>query len=75
MWYRVEVAGERKYINDVRLAELKADGVEFKIETKNKWLNGVVNELMMGRDYWLQTRAEDTLEDVINLIDEGECDA
>ena len=45
----------------------KADGKKFEIETTNKWLEGVVKEF--DENY----SDGEVLEEVIKLIDEGEC--
>lgn len=71
MWYRVAIQNgeklEKKIIDDRVLAEWKADGKNFDIETKNKWLEGVVGEFSaVESDGWI-------LDQVINLIDNGEC--
>ena len=71
MWYRVTVQNgdelEKKIIDDRVLAEWKADGKNFDIETENKWLEGVVGEFdARESDGWI-------LDQVINLIDNGEC--
>lgn len=73
MWYRIKKFSEndkvfgRKFVDSRVLAELIADNVHFEIETKNKWLEGVVRE--MDEHY----SDGEVLDEVIKLIDEGEC--
>ena len=73
MWYRIKKFSEndtvfgRKFVDSRVLAELIADKVHFEIETKNKWLEGVVKEF--DEHY----SDGEVLDEVIKLIDEGEC--
>lgn len=73
MWYRIkkyennDKIFSRKFIDDRVLAELVADKVHFEIETTNKWLEGVINE--MDSNY----SDGEVLDEVQKLIDEGEC--
>lgn len=74
MWYRVKLDGDkRKFIDDRVLAEYKADGIKFETETRNKWLAGVVNEF--PDDTYDGYTDGQVLDEIINLIDEGECNA
>lgn len=68
MWYRVKVDGDRFFVDEATLADMKADGKEFEIETKNKWLEGVVEEF--PSDVYSDGMV---LDEVIKLIDEGIC--
>ena len=70
MWYRVKVDEDRFFVDEATLADMKADGEKFKIETRNKWLEGVVREFP-------DARYSDgmVLDEVIKLIDEGRCNA
>ena len=73
MWYRIKKYENndrifsRKFVNERVLAELVADKVHFEIETTNKWLEGVINE--MDSSY----SDGEVLDEVQKLIDEGEC--
>lgn len=73
MWYRIKKYEDndktfsRKFVDSKVLAELVADKVHFEIETTNKWLEGVINE--MDSNY----SDGEVLDEVIKLIDEGEC--
>lgn len=73
MWYRIKKYEDndkifsRKFIDERVLAELVADKVHFEIETTNKWLEGVINE--MDSNY----SDGEVLDEVQKLIDEGEC--
>ena len=73
MWYRIKKYEDndktfsRKFIDSRVLAELVADKVHFEIETTNKWLEGVIKE--MDSNY----SDGEVLDEVIKLIDEGEC--
>ena len=73
MWYRIKKYEDndktfsRKFVDERVLAELKADGVHYEVETRNKWLGAVVNE--MDENY----SDGEVLDEVIKLIDEGEC--
>lgn len=69
MWYRVKVDNTRRFIDERTKAEWDADGVEYEVETKNKWLEGVVAEF----DEKLSDG--EVLDEVIKLIDSGACDA
>lgn len=67
MWYRVKIDEDRFFVDEATLASMKADGKKFEIETTNKWLEGVVKEF--DENY----SDGEVLEEVIKLIDEGEC--
>ena len=73
MWYRIKKYEDndktfsRKFIDSRVLVELVADKVHFEIETTNRWLEGVINE--MDEHY---TDGE-VLDEIQKLIDEGEC--
>ena len=72
MWYRIREFKEgekivRKFVDDRVLAEMVADHEHFEIETKNAWLEGVVKEF--DEHY----SDGEVLDEVIKLIDEGEC--
>lgn len=73
MWYRIKKYEDndkvfsRKFVNSRVLAELVADKVHFEVETKNKWLSGVVNE--MDATY----SDGEVLDEIQRLIDDGEC--
>ena len=73
MWYRIKKYEDndktfsRKFVDERVLAELVADKVHFEIETTNKWLEGVINE--MDSSY----SDGEVLDEVQKLIDEGEC--
>lgn len=67
MWYRVKVDDTRRFIDESTKAEFDADGVEYEVETKNKWLEGVVAEF----DEKLSDG--EVLDEVIKLIDSGVC--
>ena len=73
MWYRIKKFEDndktfsRKFVDERVLAELVADKVHFEIETTNKWLEGVINE--MDDSY----SDGEVLDEVQKLIDEGEC--
>lgn len=74
MWYRIREFKEgekivRKFVDDRVLAEMTADHEHFEIETKNAWLEGVVKEF--DESY----SDGEVLDEVIKLIDEGECNA
>lgn len=73
MYYRVNINGKRKFIDDRVLAEYKADGIKFEIETRNKWLAGVANEF--PDDAYDGYTDGQVLDEIINLIDNGECNA
>lgn len=70
MWYRVKIDGDRFFVDEVTLADMKADGKKFEVETKNKWLEGVVREF--PSDVYSDGMV---LDEVIKLIDEGKCNA
>lgn len=69
MWYRVKIDEDRFFVDEATLAGMKADGKKFKIETTNKWLEGVVKEF--GAEY----SDGEVLDEVISLIDGGCCNA
>ena len=67
MWYRVKVDGDRFFVDEATLADMKADGKKFEVETTNKWLEGVVKQFDEGYSDGM------VLDEVIKLIDEGKC--
>ena len=67
MRYRGKVDGDRFFVDEATLADMKADGKKFEIETTNKWLEGVVKEF--DENY----SDGEVLDEVIKLIDEGKC--
>lgn len=75
MWYRVAKYSEdkkfveRKFVDSRVLADMVANNEQFDIETKNAWLEGVVKEFDENFS------DGEVLEEVIKLIDEGECNA
>lgn len=70
MWYRVKIDEDRFFVDEATLADMKADGEKFEIETTNKWLEGVVKQF--PRDVYSDGMV---LDEMINLIDEGKCNA
>lgn len=70
MWYRIKVNDDLKYVNDAILAEMGITPDAQVVQTKNKWLFGVVNEL----DAITGDKLSDgeVLDMVIQLVDEGE---
>ena len=75
MWYRVAKYSEdkkfveRKFVDSRVLADMVANNEQFDIETKNAWLEGVVKEFDENFS------DGEVREEVIKLIDEGECTA
>ena len=69
MWYRVNIDGKRKFLDEAGFADLKASGIRHELETTNRWLSGVVKEF---DDTWCDG---EILDEIINLIDNGECNA
>lgn len=69
MYYRVNIDGKRKFLDEAGYADLKASGIKYELETTNRWLSGVVNEF---DDTWCDG---EILDEVISLIDNGECNA
>lgn len=69
MWYRVKTDEGRFFVNEATLADMKADGKKSDVETRNKWLKGVVKQF--DEDY----SDGEVLDEVIKLIDEGKCNA
>lgn len=67
MWYRVKTDEGRFFVDIEMLAGMKADGKKFEVETRNKWLEGVVKQF--DEDY----SDGEVLDEVIKLIDEGKC--
>lgn len=63
MWYRVKIDGKRKFIDE----RVKAELGDVEIETKNKWLEGVVNEFSE------EMSDGEVINEIIRLIDNGEC--
>lgn len=70
MWYRVKIDGDRRFIDERTKTEWDADHKKYEIETRNKWLEGVVNEF--PSDVYSDGMV---LDEVIKLIDTGECNA
>lgn len=68
MWYRVKVGKDRFFVDEAMLADMKADGKKFEVETTNKLLEGVVNQF--PSDVYSDG---EVLDEVIKLIDEGKC--
>lgn len=69
MWYRVKLDEDRFFVDEATLAGMRADGKKFEIETKNKWLEGVVGEFDDGHS------DREILDEVVSLIDGGCCNA
>ena len=70
MWYRVKVGEDRFFVDEVTLADMKADGKKLEVETTNKWLEGVVRQF--ASDVYSDGMV---LDEMIKLIDEGKCNA
>ena len=70
MWYRVKIDEDRFFVDEATLADMKADGKKLEVETTNKWLAGVVEEL--PSDVYSDGMV---LDEIIKLIDEGKCNA
>ena len=70
MWYRVKIDEDRVFVEEATLADMKADGEKVEVETKHKWLEGVVKQF--PRDVYSDGMV---LDEMINLIDEGKCNA
>ena len=69
MWYRVNINGERKFMDEAHYIDLQTSGKMYKLETRNRWLEGVVKDF---DSTWCDG---EILEEIINLIDNGECNA
>ena len=69
MWYRVKIDKDRFFVDEATLADMKANGKKFEIETRNKWLEAVVEEFDEGYS------DGEVLDEVVKLIDEGKCNA
>ena len=69
MWYRVKIDEDRFFVDEATLADMKANGKKFEIETRNKWLEAVVEEFDEGYS------DGEVLDEVVKLIDEGKCNA
>lgn len=72
MWYRIKKFEDdktfsRKFVDSRVLADMVANNEPFEIETKNAWLEGLVKEF--DEHY----SDGEVLDEVIKLIDEGEC--
>lgn len=67
MWYRVKTDEGRFFVDEATLADMKADGKKFEVETTNKWLEEVVKQFDEGYSDGM------VLDEVIKLIDEGKC--
>lgn len=67
MWYRVKVNGERKFMDEAHYIDLQTSGQMFHTETRNKWLEGVVNE------FGNEISDGEVLDEIVKLIDNGEC--
>ena len=70
MWYRVKVDEDRFFVDEATLADMKAHGKKAEIDTKHKWVEGVVKEF--PRDVYSDGMV---LDEMIKLIDEGKCNA
>ena len=69
MYYRVNIDGERKFLDEAGYADLNASGIKYELEARHRWLGGVVNDF---GDTWSDG---EILDEVISLIDNGECNA
>ena len=72
MWYRIKKfkndnTFDRKFVDGRVLADMVANNEPFEIETKNAWLEGVVRETSE------ELSDGEVLDQMIKLIDEGEC--
>lgn len=67
MWYRVKTDEGRFFVDIETLAGMRAYGKKFEVETRNKWLEGVVKQFDEGYS------DGEVLDEVIKLIDEGKC--
>ena len=72
MWYRIKKfkddnTFDRKFVDSRVLADMVANNEPFEIETKNAWLEGVVRETSE------EFSDGEVLDQMIKLIDEGEC--
>lgn len=73
MWFRIskysenDKTVERKFVDSRVLADMVARHEHFDIETKNAWLDGVVKEF--DEHY----SDGEVLDQVVELIDNGEC--
>ncbi len=68
MWYRVKINKDRLFVDEATLADMRANGEKFEVETTNKLLEGVVREFQS--DVYSDGMV---LDEVIKLIDEGKC--
>ena len=68
MWYRVKIGEDRFFVDEATLADMKADGKKFEVETTNKWLVGVARQF--PSDVYSDGMV---LDEMIKLIDEGKC--
>lgn len=68
MWYRVKVGEDRFFVDETTLADMKADGKKFEVETTSKWLVGVARQF--PSDVYTDGMV---LDEMIKLIDEGKC--
>lgn len=68
MWYRVKTDEGRFFVDETTLADMKADGKKFEVETTNKWLVGVARQF--PSDVYSDGMV---LDEMIKLIDEGKC--
>lgn len=69
MYYRVNINGKRKFLDEAHYIDLQTSGKMYKLETRNKWLEGVVCE------FDSTCSDGEILDEVIKLIDDGECNA
>ena len=69
MYYRVNINGKRKFMDEAHYIDLQTGGQMYKLEARHKWLEGVVN------DFNGTCSDEEILDEIINLIDNGECNA
>ena len=58
------------FVDEATLADVKADGKKFEVETTNKWLVGVARQF--PSDVYSDGMV---LDEIIKLIDEGKCNA
>lgn len=56
-------------MDEAHYIDLQTGGQMYKLEARHKWLEGVVNDF---DDTWSDG---EILDEVINLIDNGECNA
>ena len=69
MWYRVKIGDKRKFMDEAHYIDLQTGGQMYKLEARHKWLEGVVNDF---DDTWSDG---EILDEIVKLIDDGECNA